>query len=56
MKHNSDVPGQLTLLTVAPIEKKITVHDLYWDEILAPQQAEDNHWKEADFGEVPATS
>ncbi|MEH2377741.1 MAG: DUF4102 domain-containing protein [Nostoc sp.] len=53
MKHNSDVPGQLTLLTVAPTEKKIIVHDPYWDEILAPQQAEDNHWNPADFGEVP---
>jgi hypothetical protein len=54
MKHNSDVPGQLTLLTVAPtIETKLTVHDPYWDEITAPQQLEDNHWNPADFGEVP---
>ena len=52
MKHNSDVPGQLTLFTVAPSEKKIIVHDRYWDEIVAPQQ-EDNRWNPADFGEVP---
>ncbi|MEH2331560.1 DUF4102 domain-containing protein [Nostoc sp.] len=54
MKHNSDVPGQLTLLTVVPtVETRITIHDPYWDEILAPQQGEDNHWNPADFGEVP---
>jgi hypothetical protein len=53
MKHNSDVPGQLTLLTVAPTEKKITVHDPYWDEIVAPQQVEDNRSYPANFGEVP---
>ncbi|MCC5629079.1 Arm DNA-binding domain-containing protein [Nostoc sphaeroides CHAB 2801] len=42
MKHNSDVPGQLTLLTVAPtIETRTTIHDPYWDEIIAPQQLED---------------
>jgi hypothetical protein len=45
MKHNSDVPGQLTLLTVAPtIETKLTVHDPYWDEITAHQQVEGNLW------------
>ncbi|MEH1959853.1 MAG: DUF4102 domain-containing protein [Nostoc sp.] len=54
MKHNSDVPVQLTLLTVAPTEKKTIVHDPYWDEIeLAPQQEEDSHWNPSDFGEVP---
>ncbi len=51
MKHNSDVPGQLTLLTVAPTEKKITVYDPYWDEITA-LQAQDR-WNPNDFGELP---
>ncbi|MEA5622508.1 DUF4102 domain-containing protein [Nostoc sp. UHCC 0251] len=55
MKHNSDVPGQLTLLTVAPTEKKITVHDPYWDEIeIAPQHPQpETRWNPAHFGEVP---
>ncbi|WP_445631565.1 hypothetical protein [Nostoc sp. DSM 114167] len=55
MKHNSEVPGQLTLLTVAPTEKKITVHDPYWDEIeTAPEHQEpETRWNPADFGEVP---
>jgi hypothetical protein len=55
MKHNSDVPGQLTLLTVAPtVEIKTTIHDPYWDEILAPQHEEpEQRWNPADFGEVP---
>lgn len=29
------------------------VYDPAWDEILAPQQEEDNHWNPSDFGEVP---
>ncbi|MFN6485982.1 MULTISPECIES: DUF4102 domain-containing protein [unclassified Nostoc] len=54
MKHNSDVPGQLALFTIAPtVETRTTIHDPYWDEILAPQQEEDNRWNPADFGEVP---
>ncbi|MEH2065133.1 MAG: DUF4102 domain-containing protein [Nostoc sp.] len=54
MKHNSDVPGQLALFTVTPTsETRVTIHDPYWDEILAPQQQEDNHWNPSDFGEVP---
>lgn len=53
MKHNSDVPGQLALFAIAPSEAKTTIHDPYWDEIVAPQQGEDNHWNPADFGEVP---
>jgi len=53
MKHK-DVPGQLTLLTVAPTSQiKLAVHDPYWDEITAHQQVEDDHWNPDDFGEVP---
>ena len=52
MKHNSDLPGQLALFAIATFETHIAVHDPYWDEILAPQHQEDNHWKSADFGEV----
>ncbi|MHC5822106.1 MAG: DUF4102 domain-containing protein [Nostoc sp.] len=52
MKHKADVPGQLTLLTVAPtVEIRTTIHDPYWDEIVALQP--EDRWKEADFGEVP---
>ena len=54
MKHNSDAPGQLTLFTVAPSEKKIIVHDPYWDEVeTAPQQVDGARWNPAHFGEVP---
>ncbi|WP_445629060.1 DUF4102 domain-containing protein [Nostoc sp. DSM 114167] len=54
MKHNSDVPGQLALFTVAPTEERITIHDPYWDEILAPQHEEpEQRWNPAHFGEVP---
>ncbi|MEH2000583.1 MAG: DUF4102 domain-containing protein [Nostoc sp.] len=54
MKHNSDVPGQLTLLTVAPTEKKTIVHDPYWDETLAPEHPQpEQKWNPDDFGEVP---
>ncbi|MEH1805384.1 MAG: hypothetical protein V7L28_08515, partial [Nostoc sp.] len=49
MKHNSDVPGQLALFAVAPTEIRTTIHDPYWDEILAPEQ----RWNPDDFGEVP---
>ncbi|MEH2312357.1 MAG: DUF4102 domain-containing protein [Nostoc sp.] len=57
MKHNSDVPGQLALFAIAPtFEPRTTVHDPYWDEVLAPQHQEDNHWNPADFGEVPRKS
>ncbi|MBN3959243.1 DUF4102 domain-containing protein [Nostoc sp. NMS8] len=53
MKHNSDVPGQLALFAIAPTEIRTTIHDPYWDEVeIAPQQAEDNRWNPADFGEV----
>ncbi|MEH1807791.1 MAG: hypothetical protein V7L28_21070, partial [Nostoc sp.] len=54
-KHNSDVPGQLTLLTVAPkVETRHTVHDPYWDEILAPEHPQpEQRWNPDDFGEVP---
>ncbi|MHC5731292.1 MAG: hypothetical protein ACYTXY_45820, partial [Nostoc sp.] len=52
MKHKADVPGQLTLLTVAAtVEIRTTIHDPYWDEIVALQP--EDRWKEADFGEVP---
>ncbi|OYD99860.1 hypothetical protein [Nostoc sp. 'Peltigera membranacea cyanobiont' 232] len=54
MKHNSDVPGQLALFAITPtVEIRATIHDPHWDEILAPQQEDDNHWNPADFGEVP---
>ncbi|MEH2137148.1 hypothetical protein [Nostoc sp.] len=55
MKHNSDVPGQLALFAIAPtFEKSTTIHDPYWDEILAPQHEEpEQRWNPADFGEVP---
>ncbi|MBN3885635.1 MAG: hypothetical protein HWQ44_22585 [Nostoc sp. JL34] len=54
MKHNSDVPGQLALFAIAPTsETRTTIHDPYWDEILAPQQAKENRWNPADFGEIP---
>ncbi|MDZ8085608.1 MAG: hypothetical protein RMY16_08430 [Nostoc sp. DedQUE12b] len=56
MKHNSDVPGQLTLLTVAPtVETRTTVHDPYWDELeTAPEHPEpETRWNPAHFGEVP---
>ncbi|MEH1971103.1 DUF4102 domain-containing protein [Nostoc sp.] len=54
MKHNSDVPGQLALFAIAPtFETRTTVHDPYWDEVVAPQQGEDNRWNPSDFGEVP---
>ncbi|MEH1829524.1 MAG: hypothetical protein V7L22_30010 [Nostoc sp.] len=54
MKHNSDVPGQLALFAIAPTEERTTVHDPYWDEILAPQQDDpEQRWNPADFGEVP---
>ncbi len=34
MQHKSEVPGQLTLLTVAPtVVTKLAIHDPYWDEI-----------------------
>ncbi|MEH2342540.1 MAG: DUF4102 domain-containing protein [Nostoc sp.] len=32
-KHNSDVPGQLTLLTVPTTETRTTVYDPYWDKL-----------------------
>ncbi|MHC5832793.1 MAG: hypothetical protein ACYT04_96620, partial [Nostoc sp.] len=31
---------------------RTTIHDPYWDEIVAPQQVEDQ-WNPDDFGEVP---
>ncbi|MEH1992362.1 DUF4102 domain-containing protein [Nostoc sp.] len=54
MKHNSDVPGQLALFAVAPTEIRITIHDPYWDEILAPEHPQpEQRWNPDDFGEVP---
>lgn len=55
MKHNSDVPGQLALFAITPtVETRTTIHDPYWDEILAPQHEEpQQRWNPADFGEVP---
>ncbi|MFN6526927.1 hypothetical protein [Nostoc sp. ChiSLP03a] len=55
MKHNSDLPGQLALFTVAPtVETRTTIHDPYWDEILAPEHPEpETRWNPAHFGEVP---
>ncbi|MEH2001099.1 MAG: DUF4102 domain-containing protein [Nostoc sp.] len=37
-------------------QSEACVHDPFWDEILAPQQEEDNHWNPSDFGEVPFKS
>ncbi|MEH1851458.1 MAG: DUF4102 domain-containing protein [Nostoc sp.] len=53
MKHNSDVPGQLALFAIAPDEKRTTIHDPYWDEVVAPEQTVGASWNLADFGEVP---
>ncbi|MEH1986625.1 hypothetical protein [Nostoc sp.] len=54
MKHNSDVPGQLALFAVAPTEIRTTIHDPYWDEILAPEHPQpEQRWNPDDFGEVP---
>jgi len=53
MKHNSDVPGQLALFAVAPVEQRITIHDPYWDEVVAPEHPQpDQRWNPEDFGEV----
>ncbi|MEH1769184.1 MAG: DUF4102 domain-containing protein [Nostoc sp.] len=54
MKHNSDVPGQLALFAIAPTEIRTTVHDPYWDEVVAPEHPQpEERWNPADFGEVP---
>lgn len=54
MKHNSDVPEQLALFAIAPTQIRTTVHDPYWDEILAPEHPQpDDRWNPSHFGEVP---
>ena len=53
MKHNSDVPGQLALFAIAPTEIRTTIHDPYWDEVVAPEHTDSDRWNPADFGEVP---
>jgi hypothetical protein len=53
MKHNSDVPGQLALFAIAPTFERTTVHDPYWDEVVAPEHPQsESRWNPADFGEV----
>ncbi|MBN3897342.1 MAG: DUF4102 domain-containing protein [Nostoc sp. NOS(2021)] len=57
MKHKADVPGQLTLLTVAPtVESRQSIDDPYWNEITAEKLVESDRWNPADFGEVPFKS
>ncbi|MHC5717646.1 MAG: hypothetical protein ACYTX0_37465, partial [Nostoc sp.] len=56
MKHNSEVPGQLTLLTVAPTQTRTAIHDPYWDEITLQHPQPEQRWNPADFGEVPFKS
>ena len=53
MKHNSDVPGQLALFAIAPTEIRTTIHDPYWDEVVAPEHTDSDRWNPADFGELP---
>ena len=54
MEHKPCVGAQLALFAIAPtFETRATVHDPYWDEIVAPEQTQADRWNPSDFGEVP---